>query len=190
MSGDRWGPEGPPPEAYSRVTNPERFAPLHDIAADLLHRLELDFDVGRDERYGLDSELERRYQLARPSVSLVPRDIDAAPIIITFSTFPGLYTRFGRWYTAAFPICGCDACNETAETEIERLKSFIDDVTAGRFREAIRIPDAGAARTESEFWSANARVAGGWPLDRDRAQQLLAAGNRSSYDWAPWPKRK
>ena len=33
MRGDRWGIAGPPDEAYSRVTNPERFQPLHDSTA-------------------------------------------------------------------------------------------------------------------------------------------------------------
>ena len=27
--GSRWGPEGPPLEAYSRVTDADRFRPLH-----------------------------------------------------------------------------------------------------------------------------------------------------------------
>ena len=46
MSGDRWGIEGPPEEAYSRVTNPERFQLLHAAAAmELLDRLEREFIV-------------------------------------------------------------------------------------------------------------------------------------------------
>jgi hypothetical protein len=43
----RWGPDGPPPEAYSRVTNPERFRPLHDFALTLLAQLHGSFDVDR-----------------------------------------------------------------------------------------------------------------------------------------------
>ena len=45
MSAHRWGAEGPPLEAYSRVTNPERFASLHDSAAGLLHCLECEFET-------------------------------------------------------------------------------------------------------------------------------------------------
>ena len=56
MSPDRWGIEGPPPEAYSRVTNPERFQPLHSFAEGLVARLEARFDVERTEGYGLDAE--------------------------------------------------------------------------------------------------------------------------------------
>lgn len=46
----RWGAAGPPPEAYSRVTNPERFASLHDSASRFLHRLEGEFETERRER--------------------------------------------------------------------------------------------------------------------------------------------
>ena len=66
-------------EAYSRVTNPERFASLHDVAAELLDRLELEFDAERAEGYGLDPELEEGCKLARPSVRLVPRERRCRP---------------------------------------------------------------------------------------------------------------
>ena len=58
MNGHRWGAAGPPLEAYSRVTNPERFACLHNTAAELLDRLEREFAAEREEAYGLDPELE------------------------------------------------------------------------------------------------------------------------------------
>jgi hypothetical protein len=189
MDGDRWGAQGPHLEAYSRVTNPKRFALLHDFAAELLDRLELEFDVERTQRHGLDYELEEGCKLARPSVAIVPRDVGAAPIVVAFSAFPGLRVRFGRWCTTAFPTCGCDACGETAESETERFKTLIDNLTAGHFREAIRIPADGPAWQESEFWSVAARCAEKSQLDRARARQLVAASDRSSYDWRPWPKR-
>ncbi len=180
----------PPPEAYSRVTNPERFAPLHEIAAKLLNRLERDFDVERAEGYGLDLELEQRYHLARPTVSLLPHDPGAAPLVLAFSSFPGLHFRFGRWCMLAFPSCGCDACQESAEMEIDRLTSIVNDVTAGRFREAVRIRPDGDVWLESEFWSADERsTRQSFRLDPDRAQQLTAQRDRLSHDWNPWPKR-
>ena len=190
MNGQRWDADSPPLEAYSHVTNPERFASLHDVAAELMDRLELEFDVERTEGGGLDTELEDGCKLARPSVTLVPRDVGAARIVIAFSAFPGLRVRFGRWCTRAFPTCGCDACDETAESETERLRSLIDNLTAGCFREAIRIPADGPAWQESEFWSLAARCAQESQLDRARARQLVAARDRSSYDWGPWPRRR
>jgi hypothetical protein len=189
MNGNRWGAEGPPLEAYSRVTDAERFGSLHRVAAELLDRLEREFDAARAEGYGLDPELEQSVKLARPSVRLVPRDAGAAPIVVAFSDFPGIVVRFGRWCTTAFPVCGCDACDETAESEIERLKSMIENLTAGRFREAIRISAEGTARQEWEFWSEGGRSAQKSQLDPARARELVAAGDRSLYEWGPWPRR-
>ena len=59
MSRDRWGPEGPPKEAYSRVTNPERFLPLHAAAMELLDRLEREFAVDRLEGHDADDDWVR-----------------------------------------------------------------------------------------------------------------------------------
>jgi Family of unknown function (DUF6226) len=187
MNGNRWGAEGPPLEAYSRVTDPERFGSLHLVAAELLDRLEREFDVERAEAHGLDPELEQGITLAGPSVTLVPRDAGAAPVLIAFSTFPGIAVRFGRWCTSVFPVCGCDACDETAEGEIERLKSMIDNLTAGRFREAIRISAEGNPWQEWEFGSGRCAKS---RLDPDRARQLVVAGDQSLYEWGPWPKRR
>jgi hypothetical protein len=190
MNGNRWGAEGPRLEAYSRVTDPERFGSLHQVAAELLDRLEREFDAERAEGYGLDPKLEQGIKLARPSVGLVPRDAGAAPIVVVFSTFPGVAVRFGRWCTSAFPACGCDACDETAESETERLKSMIENLTAGRFREAIRISAEGSASHEWEFWSGGGPIGRESLLDLARARELTAAGERSLYEWGPWPRRR
>ena len=87
MNGDRWGMDGPPAEAYSRVTDAGRFRPLHDTAVRLLETLEMTFDVWRVEGYGLDEELEEG-ALARPSIKLTPTDLGAAPLVIAFTAFP------------------------------------------------------------------------------------------------------
>jgi hypothetical protein len=125
---------------------------------ELLDRLELDFDDERAEGYGLDRELEGQViGLARPTVILTPRKIDGAPVAVRFSTFPGVHVRVGRWCTRAFPGCGCDACDETIEEEAERLRWLIENVTEGRFREAIWIPNFGSARRRAKLWSPDGR---------------------------------
>ena len=190
MDAHRWGAAGPPLEAYSRVTNPERFASLHASAAGLLDRLEREFETERREAYSLDPELEEDCNLSRPSIALLPCEAGAAPITIAFSDFPGLRVRFGRWYVVAFPTCGCDACDETTESETERLISLIDNMTAGRFREAIRVRADGTVWKESEFWSnGGRRCPEELRLDQTRTRNLLDRGDRSSYEWGPWPRR-
>jgi hypothetical protein len=188
MNGNRWGFAGPPLEAYSRVTNPERFSSLHDAAAELLDRLEHEFETERKEAYGLDPELEQGCNLSRPSVALVPPEIGAAPLVVAFSAFPGLRVRLGRWYVVAFPTCGCDACDETAEGETERLRLLIDNITAGQFREAIRLRADGTVWKESQFWGRGG--AEELRLDQARVRELLDGGNRYSHEWGPWPRHK
>jgi hypothetical protein len=191
MNGQKRGPAGPPLQAYSHVTNPERFRPLHKLTVDLLDRLELAFDVERTEGYGLDPELEARCQAARPSVSLAPRDVRAAPVTLIFTAFPGVYVRFGRWCIMAFPACGCDACDETFESEAERLTSMIESLIRGHFREAIVMPTVGAAWIEWEFWkSATVRSAQRFQLDQAHAQKPWTARGQTSYQWKPWTRRK
>lgn len=185
----RWGPEGPPPEAYSRVTNPERFQPLHSFMVGLIGRLEAAFDVKRLDGYGLDDELET-VDLVRPSVKLLPQDPGAAPIVVVFTAFPALRVRVGRWRTDGFPSCGCDACDETADGEAARLTQMVDDVTAGRFREALRVSLVGDAWQESEFWSPGGGSSNRMRVDRSRALQMLAGSDRLAFEWRPWPHRE
>ena len=124
MSRDRWGPEGPPEEAYSRVTNPERFRPLHAAATELLDRL---------ERHDADDEWSGA-TLARPPIRLVPHDSQAAPIVVAFTDFPGLYLKFGSWRTEPFPDCGCDACDEIPDGLIVEMTVRVEVVVSGWFR--------------------------------------------------------
>ena len=190
--------EGPPDDAYGRVTNPERFRPLHAAMLEIIGRLESDYEVERNEGYGLDEELERRLELERPSVRLTPGIPDAAPIGVIFTAFPGLYVRFGRWYKEPFPDCGCDACDETAEVEIERLEDIIDDVTAGRFREAVYRPlisFMGTGWVEKELWSPDERLTstrsyGKSRVEAHRAREMSGGRRRLDLHWKPWPRKK
>ena len=185
----RWGSEGPPPDAYSRVTDAERFRPLHDFALRSLAQLHASFNVDRVDGYGLDNELEVG-DLARPSVRLVPSDPKAAPLAVTFTTFPGLKVRVGRWCTAVFPACGCDACDETADGETVRLAELIEDVAAGRLRERVAVPSAGDGWQEWELWSPSHHYSGRLQVNREPAGAMLAEIERSSIEWAPWTRRQ
>jgi predicted RNase H-like HicB family nuclease len=187
MNGYKWGPTGPPLEAYSRVTDPDRFEPLHGAALKLLERLQKQFEVERVEGYGLDPDLER-VDLARPSIKLTPASSAAAPIVVAFIAFPALIVRCGRWLVEAFPVCGCDACGATAEGEEQRLAELIDNVVKGRFREAIRIPLLGSAWREWEVGSTNSGAPARERIARSHARSLVGSGSRS-FAWLPWPPR-
>ena len=185
--------EAPEHQAYGRVTNAERFVSLHSAMLEIIGRLKNDFDVERTEGYGLDEELEQGLDLARPGVRLDPSDSDVAPIAVVFSTFPGLNVRFGRWLNEPFPSCGCDACDESAEGEIERLNELVDDVVAGRFCEAIRRPlisFRGTGLRETNFWSSVGRRTSRSPVDGVRAREIAGGGRRLDLNWKPWRRRR
>ena len=192
MRGDRWGFEGPPAEAYSRVTNPERFQPLHGAATELLDRLEREFAVERLEGHDADDELGKK-SLARPAIRLTPHDPHAAPIVVAFSEFPGLHVRFGSWRTEPFPVCGCDACDETADGEIGKMTEMVEAVVSGGFREAIRVPLLlGGGWRESEFRFNDGH--GGFSrsrsrVPRSRALEMTGGEPHVTLDWKPWPRR-
>lgn len=185
--------ESPEDPAYGRVTNPERFRPLHAAMLEIVERLENDFDVERSEGYGLDAELQRGLEPARPHMRLNPGNPDAAPIAVVFSTFPGLNVRFGRWFTEPFPSCGCDACDESAEGEIERLNEMVDDVVAGRFREAIRRPlisFRGTGWRETKLWSPEGKRTSRSRVDGVRAREMTDGRRRLDLNWKPWRRRR
>ncbi len=188
------GEAGPPPDpAYSRVTNAERFRPLHTAMLEIIGHLENDYDVERTEGHGLDAELERGLDPARPQVRLNPRDPDAAPIAVAFSTFPGLNVRLGRWYCEPFPSCGCDACDESAEVEIERLNEMVDDVVAGRFYEAVRRPlisFRGSGWRETKFWSAVGKRTNRARVEGFRARGMTGGRRRLDLNWKTWRRRR
>ena len=89
----------------------------------------------------------------------------------------------GRWVKRAFPACGCDACDESPEGEALLLQSRIDEVTAGRFQERVRIPDQGPAQLEWEFGSASAGMI---QLDREHLLRFAAVAQNHYSKWRSW----
>jgi len=185
MSEFRPGP--PPPEAYSRVTNPERFRPLHNAALSLLDTVTDGYDVERRER--TEEDVSLRYPNARPTILLTPSIPTAAPLAVAFTSFPGLLVRAGRWARIAIPPCGCDACDETAESAIEELAWLVECVTHGHFRESIDLPLDGDAWHQSQWGPPQGRRSGGGSrISRDKAVAMLGSGP-ATHEWHPWPLR-
>ncbi len=192
-SDDQLEPVDPPDEAYSRVTNPERFQSLHSAAITMVVRLEETFHVHRVEEYGLDEELEGIRAVVRPTVRLTPVNVNVAPITIAFSDFPGLFVRVGWWVTKSFPVCGCDACDESAPDEIERLTELVGVVTGGGFQEAVQCPKGPFARhcgRKSEFRAPTHIGSGKSRITRARARQMTGGARTLKLDWQPWPHRQ
>ena len=180
----------PLPEEYSRVTNPERFAPLHDLALALASRLRERFEVRTREAFELMPGHMRPFEHARSPLTLTPATSDAAPIAIAFTNFPSLRVRCGRWLVTSFPACGCDACRETAASEGARLEELVGDVIVGRFAEELTIPLFRSAHVRWRLGDASVGHTreGGSIIRRDVARMLAAAGT-GHVQWQAWPSR-
>ena len=184
-----WGPDGPPPEAYSRVTDADRFRPVIPAALAALDRLEAAYLVTRIEGRGIDPELERFGSPARDSVRLEPERAEEAPVTIAFSTFPGVHLRLGKWVMRSFPVCGCDACDEDAADAIGDLHWHLECAVSGGLTERVDVPLIGDAWQRAELSRERARRSGGSKIPRARAKALIAEVGASAFAWAPWSKR-
>lgn len=166
-------------DAYGRATNPERFQPVSDRVEALLGELESRYRVTRAEGPHLDPEFAAR-KLTRRIVRLEPESTDAAPLTVAFTTYPGVYVRFGLWHDESYPSCGCDGCGEEPGQVVEQLDRDVGALVAGRFTEALT---ASTRRHElhGEDWasSGEGRVPGG----------TQAMGGPQERRWAPWPRR-
>lgn len=117
----------------------------------------------------------------------------SAPIALMVSTFPGLTERFGQWFAEPLPSCGCDACDESAEGESERLNEMVDDVVTGKFREAIRrslISFRGTGWRETKLWSDVGRRTNRSRVDGLRAREMSGGRRRLELNWKPWRRRR
>ena len=184
-----WSGEGPPEDAYSRVSEPERFAPLHSWALEVVARLQSEYEVTLDEAGIADADLERS-PLSRPLMKLTPIQDSSAPITIALTDFPGLGVRAGRWLIDWFPSCGCDACDEMPEAAFEGFADLLSDVVAGRFRESMYLDRSGDGRSTRQLWCGeHRRSSGGSYLPRDKAVQILDGKTEIFMEWMPWQPR-
>jgi hypothetical protein len=170
------------PDAYHRVTDPERFRPLHGAVLELASELRRRFVVEVHEGSALDCQFQD-VGIERTGLRLVPASAGAAPLDFAFTSFPGVAVGFGIAGVDVFPCCGCDACAETLEGELERLRELIEDVTAGRLAEVIRGGDS--RRWRWERWSGESRTRGGSPVTR-RVERRPRWWVRSRIQWKPW----
>ena len=88
---DEW--DDPPPEAYERVTNPERFAAVVEAARDLVDRLEATYDVRR-EVGSPAADFPRHWRIDGVEVvRLVPAGEETGSLAFGYSDFPGVFVR-------------------------------------------------------------------------------------------------
>ncbi|MBJ8342516.1 hypothetical protein JGU71_26860 [Antrihabitans sp. YC3-6] len=177
----------PPEEAYGRVTNPQRFAPLVPAATTLAADLERRYDVTVSR--GPAKQWSSSTVIPLETIRIRPVRPDQAPLTITVTSFPGLYLTVGAWQHIALPSCGCDACDEDADDGLRELERYVEALTSGQLSE--RITGTVQLRLEhswkAEAWSRSGRGV----LSRSRAMELRAKPVQPPPDgqWRPWTPR-
>lgn len=187
--GERWRAGSTPDDAYERVTHPERFGPLHDVADALIGFLLDEYDARANEgqEFAVGSPALPT-QIVR-AMRVTPTAPDAPSLTFVFTGFPGVMVMAGALYQEAFPFCGCDACDESVTVKADALEGLVFAVIEGGFAEAY---PAGTVQ-----WYAHAIMApdaSGWSsgstdVDAEPADRLESARRRLAelaHGWQPW----
>jgi len=175
----------PPEDAYGQVTDAHRYHGLVDTAEQVIEALIATYQV--EVKHGgaeLDPKLCEGLPVDRV-VQFEPGQDDAAPLTIVLTTFPGVALRAGRWQTALYPACGCDACDELPDELAEDLARVMHAVAAGQLLEELSggidphltislSDDQGPLGTQHG------------PISR---HEMKHKGGPARLDWQPWPGR-
>ena len=190
--GDRWDFAGGPPEdSYSVTSNLERFAPLHTVAEALIAYLTENYDVvvSEDPSFGADL-LHERDDILR-AVRVMPNAPDAAPLTFVFTSFPSVIVHAGVLQDLLFPVCGCDACDESWERLAEDMEWQIQAVAAGLLQEELhgRIP-VKVEMTLSAMDGSGKIGGGGVATEFPNGRVAMARKRLAALPegWQPWPK--
>lgn len=168
----------PEPEAYGRVTNPYRYRAVVDAAQSLLRRLVETYDVVQSPG-DTTTEFPEYRGPSLDTIRLVPRQ--GVPLIFALSPFPGVLVRFGDLGQEAFPGCGCDACDEQPDQEIQRMTQLVEAAVDGGYEEEL---------TRRTLFVSFVGPWGNQHSERRlRRGQWRQYGNRGLRRWPEWPHR-
>jgi hypothetical protein len=122
------------------------------------------------------------------TVRLIPRTPAAAPLAVTFTDFPGVILRLGRWYEESLPGCGCDACDEQPDHLVTEMRTQAGALVEGGLWERVR-------RGVTGSWSETRLIGPDFTANRETLLDARAAraarrdGFAAPVQWAPWPRR-
>ena len=107
--------------------------------------------------------------------------------------YPGVVVHAGVLHDFPFPVCGCDACDETAETTADRMEMLVLTVAAGGYTE--RYPVGRKRWSEyalTAFDGSGSESGQGEPAPVAAARLHDAEIRLRDVDgaWSPWPLRR
>jgi hypothetical protein len=106
---------------------------------------------------------------------------------------PSVFVHAGVLHDFAFPSCGCDACDETAESQADRLELLVLAVAAGTYSEhypvgwrrwlGYGLSAADGSATESGQGDPG-------PIPKDRLRMARTKLGFVPDGWLSWPRRR
>ncbi|MBP1136320.1 hypothetical protein JOE31_002552 [Arthrobacter sp. PvP023] len=190
--GGRWGADGPDPDSYSVDSHPERFAGLHVVALALIDHLSALYDVDVDSGPAHAAGLQVVARDVLQAIRVTPRRSGAAALTFVLTGYPGVLIRAGLLHDFPFPVCGCDACDDTAETVADRMEMLVLGVAAGGYSERYPV----GSRRWSEYAltavdGSGSESGSGEPgtVDAVRLQEAEVRLRQVAGGWRPWPLR-
>jgi hypothetical protein len=188
-----------PEEAYSVVSHPNRFAPLWQVADDLVAALERDFDVSVGDVPSVTlrviaNDVIREEWVAR-AVCLTPNCEDSSPLVIIWQAPPAeaqdLYVNHvvrllaGAMWKAIYPDCGCDACDDDLPSVATVMERDVTAIVTGNLTEHIDHP-----LTELQLAAvAQFEAAGSYGIENEDGSAEWSSSERIQV-WAPTQARK
>jgi hypothetical protein len=190
--GRQWGADGPDPDSYSVDSHPERFAGLHIVARALIDHLTAVYDVDVHEDPVHAGELLIEPKDVLRAVRVTPRRSGTASLTFVLTTYPGVVVHAGVLHDFPFPVCGCDACDETAESAAERMELLVLAVAAGGYSERFPV----GMRRWSEYTVTAVDGSGSesgqgepGPVGEARLHDAEIRLRDAAAGWSPWPLR-
>lgn len=186
--GNRWGGESPPEDSYSRVSNLQRFAPLHAVADALIDWLRDTFDVTVEQTPSAASDLLHMPDHVVRAVRVVPHEPTAAPLTFVLTEFPGVCLHAGSLHDFDFPVCGCDACDDDAMNLADELEWTVRTVVAGGYSE--RLDPWPGRWIEYRLDEPGVGMRSGRSLTEDLPEDQVKSARTApqpSGQWSPWP---
>ncbi|MHA7269186.1 DUF6226 family protein [Arthrobacter sp. HLT1-20] len=184
-----------PDAAYSRVSHPERFGGLHEVADALVEHLLSHYDCVRQDGLALlpqQGGMENQEVAALRAVKVTPANAHAAPLIFEYLDFPSVQIHAGLLHAAPGPNCGCDACDETLDTAAEELERLVFAIAAGEYKEWITGGLSPALHMSMAFPGGSSSSS--LPLRHSRLPKGRIKAAQGVFKnlpggWQSWPKR-
>ncbi|MCU1531908.1 MAG: hypothetical protein JWO49_1479 [Arthrobacter sp.] len=191
--GRQWGADAPDPDSYSVESHPERFAGLHEVARALIDHLAAVYDVDVQEDPAHAADLLREARDVLQAVKVPPRDSGAASLTFALTGYPGVMVHAGVLHDFPFPVCGCDGCDETAETTADRLELLVLTVAAGGYSERYPAGSQGWSEYALTAFDGSGSESGRGepgPVAAARLQEAETRLRDVTGGWSPWPLRR